>query len=84
MGNFAKQMKRKQLQKTNKGAARGIRQANRADKQVMTAYERQNVTDMLTEIKTAQDDGLAKKEFTMEDLKELLTGEAKYTSEAVA
>ena len=29
-------------------------------------------------------DGLAKKEFTMEDLKELLTGEAKYTSEAVA
>ena len=192
MGNFAKQMKRKQLQKTNKGAARGIRQANRADKQVMTAYERQNVTDMLTEIKTAQDltiiffvaahrifgfagkrlkrlvekmgshiecirqgyvtvrdiekileeeahmvidhkdikkfsrirfikwrvqgemiaaflislldgwgykkvrlervyeeaariaDGLATKEFTMEDLKEQLTGEAKYTSEAVA
>ena len=49
MGNFAKQMKRKQLQKSNKGAAQVMRQAGRADKQVMTAYERQNVTDMLTD-----------------------------------
>ena len=55
MGNFAKQMKRKQLQKSNKGAAQVMRQAGRADKQVMTAYERQNVTDMLTEINTARD-----------------------------
>lgn len=55
MGSFAKQMKRKQEKKDNKGVTRSLRRADRADRQVQHAFIRQNVTDTAVRMVTAHD-----------------------------